>query len=167
MLRGFRRLVGDQASQASLDIEEGSCSNLDIFTCAGWNYRDLLPSPCVCVARWSVLQEHSGSHLGFVFVSASPPCLILIANMEPNSPKKIQFAVPLFQSQIAPEAAEQVRGSGTGPVPGWWAGRASILTRRKGLCFLHLPDFVTFRERKWVCSCTCVWVVLGNVWLRF
>ncbi|XP_065784011.1 protein phosphatase 1 regulatory subunit 1C isoform X1 [Muntiacus reevesi] len=28
--------------------------------------------------------------------------------MEPNSPKKIQFAVPLFQSQIAPEAAEQV-----------------------------------------------------------
>ncbi|XP_062056935.1 protein phosphatase 1 regulatory subunit 1C isoform X1 [Lepus europaeus] len=30
--------------------------------------------------------------------------------MEPNSPKKIQFAVPLFQSQIAPEAAEQVSG---------------------------------------------------------
>ncbi|KFP63621.1 Protein phosphatase 1 regulatory subunit 1C, partial [Cariama cristata] len=29
--------------------------------------------------------------------------------MEPNSPKKIQFAVPLFQSQIDPEAAEQVR----------------------------------------------------------
>ncbi|XP_032711953.1 protein phosphatase 1 regulatory subunit 1C isoform X2 [Lontra canadensis] len=29
--------------------------------------------------------------------------------MEPNSPKKIQFAVPLFQSQIAPEAAEQIR----------------------------------------------------------
>ncbi|XP_005675949.1 PREDICTED: protein phosphatase 1 regulatory subunit 1C isoform X1 [Capra hircus] len=28
--------------------------------------------------------------------------------MEPNSPKKIQFAVPLFQSQIAPEAAEQL-----------------------------------------------------------
>ncbi|NXF73930.1 PPR1C phosphatase, partial [Sclerurus mexicanus] len=28
--------------------------------------------------------------------------------MEPNSPKKIQFAVPLFQSQIDPEAAEQV-----------------------------------------------------------
>ncbi|KAM9669654.1 protein phosphatase 1 regulatory subunit 1C isoform 1-T1 [Dama dama] len=28
--------------------------------------------------------------------------------MEPNSPKKIQFAMPLFQSQIAPEAAEQV-----------------------------------------------------------
>ncbi|NWW50174.1 PPR1C phosphatase, partial [Pedionomus torquatus] len=27
--------------------------------------------------------------------------------MEPNSPKKIQFAVPLFQSQIDPEAAEQ------------------------------------------------------------
>ncbi|NXJ25378.1 PPR1C phosphatase, partial [Dicrurus megarhynchus] len=29
--------------------------------------------------------------------------------MEPNSPKKIQFAVPLFQSQIDPEAAEQIR----------------------------------------------------------
>ncbi|NWU75605.1 PPR1C phosphatase, partial [Onychorhynchus coronatus] len=29
--------------------------------------------------------------------------------MEPNSPKKIQFTVPLFQSQIDPEAAEQVR----------------------------------------------------------
>ncbi|KFV82030.1 Protein phosphatase 1 regulatory subunit 1C, partial [Struthio camelus australis] len=29
--------------------------------------------------------------------------------MEPNSPKKIQFAVPPFQSQIDPEAAEQVR----------------------------------------------------------
>ncbi|XP_004577053.1 protein phosphatase 1 regulatory subunit 1C isoform X1 [Ochotona princeps] len=28
--------------------------------------------------------------------------------MEPNSPKKIQFAVPLLQSQIAPEAAEQL-----------------------------------------------------------
>ncbi|NXH26549.1 PPR1C phosphatase, partial [Myiagra hebetior] len=32
--------------------------------------------------------------------------------MEPNSPKKIQFAVPLFQSQIDPEAAEQVRKMG-------------------------------------------------------
>ncbi|XP_025966000.1 protein phosphatase 1 regulatory subunit 1C [Dromaius novaehollandiae] len=29
--------------------------------------------------------------------------------MEPNSPKKIQFAVPPFQSQIDPEAAEQIR----------------------------------------------------------
>uniref|UniRef100_A0A8D0HRU1 Protein phosphatase 1 regulatory inhibitor subunit 1C n=1 Tax=Sphenodon punctatus TaxID=8508 RepID=A0A8D0HRU1_SPHPU len=29
--------------------------------------------------------------------------------MEPNSHKKIQFAVPLFQSQIDPEAAEQIR----------------------------------------------------------
>ncbi|KAJ7345569.1 hypothetical protein JRQ81_001519 [Phrynocephalus forsythii] len=29
--------------------------------------------------------------------------------MEPNSPKKIQFAVPVFQSQIDPEAAEQIR----------------------------------------------------------
>lgn len=37
--------------------------------------------------------------------------------MEPNSPKKIQFAVPLFQSQIAPEAAEQVSGTGWGSVP--------------------------------------------------
>ncbi|XP_059503646.1 protein phosphatase 1 regulatory subunit 1C isoform X4 [Stegostoma tigrinum] len=29
--------------------------------------------------------------------------------MEPNSPKKIQFAVPLFQSHLDPEAAEQIR----------------------------------------------------------
>jgi len=28
--------------------------------------------------------------------------------MEPNSPKKIQFAVPLFQSQLDPQAAEHV-----------------------------------------------------------
>uniref|UniRef100_A0A8C0VUC5 Protein phosphatase 1 regulatory inhibitor subunit 1C n=1 Tax=Cyanistes caeruleus TaxID=156563 RepID=A0A8C0VUC5_CYACU len=33
----------------------------------------------------------------------------LSTTMEPNSPKKIQFAVPLFQSQIDPEAAEQIR----------------------------------------------------------
>ncbi|KAM9306016.1 LOW QUALITY PROTEIN: protein phosphatase 1 regulatory subunit 1C [Gastrophryne carolinensis] len=30
-------------------------------------------------------------------------------NMEPNSPKKIQFAVPLFQSPLDPEASEQIR----------------------------------------------------------
>ncbi|XP_072274517.1 protein phosphatase 1 regulatory subunit 1C isoform X1 [Pyxicephalus adspersus] len=29
--------------------------------------------------------------------------------MEPNSPKKIQFAVPIFQSQLDPEASEQIR----------------------------------------------------------
>uniref|UniRef100_UPI00398F5823 protein phosphatase 1 regulatory subunit 1C isoform X2 n=1 Tax=Pristiophorus japonicus TaxID=55135 RepID=UPI00398F5823 len=29
--------------------------------------------------------------------------------MEPNSPKKIQFAMPLFQSHLDPEAAEQIR----------------------------------------------------------
>ncbi|XP_073767916.1 protein phosphatase 1 regulatory subunit 1C isoform X2 [Danio rerio] len=29
--------------------------------------------------------------------------------MEPNSPKKIQFAVPLFQSQLDPQAAEHIR----------------------------------------------------------
>lgn len=39
--------------------------------------------------------------------------------MEPNSPKKIQFAVPLFQSQIAPEAAEQVSGFWWGTIPGY------------------------------------------------
>ncbi|KAM6421172.1 LOW QUALITY PROTEIN: protein phosphatase 1 regulatory subunit 1C [Rhynochetos jubatus] len=33
----------------------------------------------------------------------------LSITMEPNSPKKIQFAVPVFQSQIDPEAAEQIR----------------------------------------------------------
>ncbi|NXN44965.1 PPR1C phosphatase, partial [Rhinoptilus africanus] len=44
--------------------------------------------------------------------------------MEPNSPKKIQFAVPLFQSQIDPEAAEQ--GS-------WWT-----LMTFLGLCMLQI-----------------------------
>ncbi|XP_038835374.1 protein phosphatase 1 regulatory subunit 1C-like [Salvelinus namaycush] len=29
--------------------------------------------------------------------------------MEPNSPKKIQFAVPPFQSQLDPQAAEHIR----------------------------------------------------------
>ncbi|XP_058247838.1 protein phosphatase 1 regulatory subunit 1C isoform X1 [Hemibagrus wyckioides] len=29
--------------------------------------------------------------------------------MEPNSPKKIQFAVPLFQSHLDPQAAEHIR----------------------------------------------------------
>lgn len=47
--------------------------------------------------------------------------------MEPNSPKKIQFAVPLFQSQIAPEAAEQVGGIGWGPVPVYKVIRTYIL----------------------------------------
>ncbi|NXI20190.1 PPR1C phosphatase, partial [Irena cyanogastra] len=38
--------------------------------------------------------------------------------MEPNSPKKIQFAVPLFQSQIDPEAAEQLMAPVT--LPGFY-----------------------------------------------
>ncbi|KAM8933987.1 protein phosphatase 1 regulatory subunit 1C isoform 3-T3 [Pelodytes ibericus] len=29
--------------------------------------------------------------------------------MEPNSPKKIQFSVPIFQSPLDPEASEQIR----------------------------------------------------------
>ncbi|KPP71569.1 hypothetical protein Z043_109498 [Scleropages formosus] len=29
--------------------------------------------------------------------------------MEPNSPKKIQFAVPPFQNQLDPQAAEHIR----------------------------------------------------------
>ncbi|KAJ8012950.1 hypothetical protein DPEC_G00048210 [Dallia pectoralis] len=29
--------------------------------------------------------------------------------MEPNSPKKIQFAVPVFQSQLDPQASEHIR----------------------------------------------------------
>lgn len=106
MLRGSKRLVGDQASQAPPATGERSCSNLDIFTGSGWNYRDLLQSTVCGLVK--LPQEHSGYH--FVLLSASPLCLILVINMEPNSPKKIQFAVPLFQSQIAPEAAEQVRG---------------------------------------------------------
>ncbi|KAL6484270.1 hypothetical protein MHYP_G00063150 [Metynnis hypsauchen] len=34
---------------------------------------------------------------------------LLTLNMEPNSPKKIQFAVPLFQSHLDPQAAEHIR----------------------------------------------------------
>lgn len=44
-------------------------------------------------------------------------------NMEPNSPKKIQFAVPPFQSQLDPQAAEHVSSShctiGLWGVGGW------------------------------------------------
>lgn len=70
-----------------------------------------------CVVGWSAPEEtHLRQHLGLVFLSPSHLWLTLVIVMEPNSPKKIQFAVPLFQSQIAPEAAEQVSGIGWGPV---------------------------------------------------
>ncbi|XP_071418413.1 LOW QUALITY PROTEIN: protein phosphatase 1 regulatory subunit 1C [Pithys albifrons albifrons] len=49
-------------------------------------------------------QAHSGSSSRLF-----PHQIHLSITMEPNSPKKIQFAVPLFQSQIDPEAAEQIR----------------------------------------------------------
>ncbi|XP_008068651.2 uncharacterized protein LOC103272990 [Carlito syrichta] len=55
-----------------------------------------------------VPEETARTPLG-VSLSELVTSLILIITMEPNSPKKIQFAVPLFQSQIAPEAAEQIR----------------------------------------------------------
>lgn len=48
-----------------------------------------------------------GSALRHSRLCSHPPHLSTA--MEPNSPKKIQFAVPLFQSQIDPEAAEQIR----------------------------------------------------------
>ncbi|KAM6269136.1 LOW QUALITY PROTEIN: protein phosphatase 1 regulatory subunit 1C [Porphyrio hochstetteri] len=51
---------------------------------------------------WGEAQTESRSRL------LSRPTHLNIT-MEPNSPKKIQFAVPLFQSQIDPEAAEQIR----------------------------------------------------------
>ncbi|NWY57340.1 PPR1C phosphatase, partial [Chionis minor] len=62
--------------------------------------------------------------------------------MEPNSPKKIQFAVPLFQSQIDPEAAEQIRKRRPTPaslvimnehVP---PGKALPASYRLSLCFV-------------------------------
>ncbi|KAB5577362.1 hypothetical protein PHYPO_G00209010 [Pangasianodon hypophthalmus] len=34
---------------------------------------------------------------------------LTLNTMEPNSPKKIQFAVPLFQSHLDPQAAEHIR----------------------------------------------------------
>ncbi|KAL8164078.1 UNVERIFIED_CONTAM: hypothetical protein K2H54_045479 [Gekko kuhli] len=49
----------------------------------------------------------------------SPPELArlpsaLRAGMEPNSPRKIQFTVPLLEPHLDPEAAEQVGGGGGG-----------------------------------------------------
>lgn len=99
----------------TVDVEEGSYSDPGIFPCSLWNYSCLLQSTlCSWVEHaWGNTSETpSGVSLSEPFTS-----LILIIIMEPNSPKKIQFAVPLFQSQIAPEAAEQVRGTGWGPVP--------------------------------------------------
>ncbi|NWW99253.1 PPR1C phosphatase, partial [Caloenas nicobarica] len=60
--------------------------------------------------------------------------------MEPNSPKKIQFAVPLFQSQIDPEAAEQIRKRR--PTP------ASLVIMNE-----HVPSAAVGRS---VCECPCL-----------
>ncbi|NWI26984.1 PPR1C phosphatase, partial [Sula dactylatra] len=54
--------------------------------------------------------------------------------MEPNSPKKIQFAVPLFQSQIDPEAAEQMDFFALL----WVRGSCWTLMTVLGLCMLQI-----------------------------
>lgn len=110
VLRGSKGLVGEQASQASLwmGVTQTSAS---LLTRSGITAIFLRS---ICLAGWSAPEETSQTPPG---VSLSEPftSLILIITMEPNSPKKIQLAVPLFQSQIAPEAAEQVSGTGWGP----------------------------------------------------
>jgi hypothetical protein len=65
--------------------------------------------------------------------------------MEPNSPKKIQFAVPLFQSQIAPEAAEQVSRIGRGAIPVCKVIQMCILSNQNVLYLFNLTNFVTFK----------------------
>ncbi|XP_059115183.1 protein phosphatase 1 regulatory subunit 1C isoform X3 [Peromyscus eremicus] len=74
--------------------------------------------------------------------------------MEPNSPKKIQFAVPLFQSQIAPEAAEQIRKRRPTPAslvilnehnpPG-----VKHLKGQNGSAFPEEEESASEREEKW------------------
>nr|BAC34644.1 unnamed protein product [Mus musculus] len=74
--------------------------------------------------------------------------------MEPNSPKKIQFAEPLFQSQIAPEAAEQIRKRRPTPAslvilnehnsPG-----VKHLKDQNGSAFPEEEESASEREEKW------------------
>lgn len=149
---------------------KGSCSDLGIFPCSRWNYSYLLRS-ALC-GWWSVPGEtHPRHHLGLVLLSPSRVWLILIITMEPNSPKKIQFAVPLFQSQIAPEAAEQVSRIGWGPVVGCKVTWTYILVINWRLLYLlNLPNFVDFQDtwmrNKLASICTCIWVALCELLVK-
>lgn len=114
------------------------------------------------MAGWSVPEEtHPRHRLGFVLRSPPRVWLVLIITMEPNSPKKIQFAVPLFQSQIAPEAAEQVSRTGWGPVVGYKVTWTDMLVINGRLLYLlNLPNVVDFQDtrmrNKLVSIGTCV-----------
>ncbi|KAM4023669.1 protein phosphatase 1 regulatory subunit 1C isoform 2-T2 [Anomaloglossus baeobatrachus] len=61
-----------------------------------------LKSVCQGLDTWTTRLYRRVSN--YFFLSTT-----ICTKMEPNSPKKIQFAVPLFQSQLDPEASEQIR----------------------------------------------------------
>uniref|UniRef100_A0A8C0VSR5 Protein phosphatase 1 regulatory inhibitor subunit 1C n=1 Tax=Cyanistes caeruleus TaxID=156563 RepID=A0A8C0VSR5_CYACU len=75
------------------------------------NYKDVSVLECVSALPQTVMQSiENASTLCLETSNAANWCKWEPSTtMEPNSPKKIQFAVPLFQSQIDPEAAEQIR----------------------------------------------------------
>lgn len=151
---------GDRPARHHCGWGRGSYSDPGTFTCSLWNYSYLLQS---ALRGWV---ECAWGNTSQTPPSPSHLWLILIIIMEPNSPKKIQFAVPLFQSQIAPEAAEQVSGIGWGPV----IRRFILAIKWKIFYRLHLPDFVAFQDmwmrNKLVSICICIWVALGKLLLK-
>lgn len=96
-----KKKENSQASGISVDVEYGSrWAGADSRAKSG-----VTAVPAELQPGRGAGAQHRPSSSSRLF---SPLPRLSIA-MEPNSPKKIQFAVPLFQSQIDPEAAEQVR----------------------------------------------------------
>lgn len=137
---------GNRQARHHCGVEEGIYPDLGIFTCSLWNYSYLLRSALCGWAEcaWGYTSQTPPG----VSLSERFPSLILVIIMEPNSPKKIQFAVPLFQSQIAPEAAEQVSGLGWGPRPVYKVTYKVLYIsfHWKLLYLLNLLNFVTFQD---------------------
>lgn len=146
MLRRSWRLVREQSNQTSVWILQRKLLRPRHLPLLSLELQQFITE--LCVAGWSAPEQtHPRHRLGLVLLSPPRVWLILITTMEPNSPKKIQFAVPLFQSQIAPEAAEQVRRTGRGPVIGYKVSWTYILVINwKLLYLLNLPNFVDFQD---------------------
>lgn len=148
MLRGSKRLVEEQASQASLWSWRRDLLRPRHLHLLLWNYSYLLQR---ALCGWV---ECAWGNTSWTPPGASPSelfqSLILVIIMEPNSPKKIQFAVPLFQSQIAPEAAEQVGEIGWGAIPVYKVIQTYILINWKLLYleFVWLCDFPRYMIEK-------------------
>lgn len=167
MLRGSKGLVGDRASQASLDSEEGSCSNLDIFTCSGWNYRDLLQNTACGLVKGAsgALRIPLGVCLFECFTSLSYSHHYHGA----QQPQKDTICCAFI-----PES-DCSRGSRAGK--GEWMGNNAWISGSKGMhsCLVKgslLSEFAQlceFLDEKWVCFCRpiCIWVALGSNWPRF